>query len=591
VNQARAERDRYESSALRAVPAVAGRLAGRVLAALEARLRRGGLRSAAAAPLLGAAGRAELAAHLGGVLAGADLLARNQIVRQAAGKISAFAAPDPRAIQVEPVPMTEALDYWRGRVPLTREQLAALGNQYRQYVFTVAQAADAETTARVGSLIERALAEGTGEKEFVREAGKLIRDVEESYLRTVYQTNMSTAYMAGRWKQLQSDPGIRALLSVYRYVTMGDMLVRPNHAALDGFTAPESDPAWRTIWPPNGYNCRCDTLAVTEGEAARSGWEMSPGIPADGGADPGFDFNPGIEEEAVLDALKEKVSFADEEEGHWVTINGAHVFIGGGGGGEGRTAETGKIKEKSPHISLDKESLPRHNIGSEAGAGAAKQEEKKMLRVTTPTGMRIEIEGDRVRVAPRGGREFDLAGEEFQPAAEVPKIASALRERGLDPEKYLAWDGYQPIAVPRADGVGDAIQEIKGRVIAREAAESERLARPEHVERRAISALYDRAERIAAGGGENNVSEPIQIRQRAAAQLAAWREKYPAAAREEKAADLLAQAEHKRHLASGARAYSADGWIGPAERAARADALLREADQLEAEAKKLRGEN
>jgi uncharacterized protein with gpF-like domain len=39
-----------------------------------------------------------------------------------------------------------------------------------------------------------------------------------------------------------------------RYVTVGDNDVRPSHAAMNGFVARRNHSAWRTWYPPNGFN-------------------------------------------------------------------------------------------------------------------------------------------------------------------------------------------------------------------------------------------------------------------------------------------------------------------------------------------------
>jgi len=54
----------------------------------------------------------------------------------------------------------------------------------------------------------------------------------------------------------------------WRWQTMGDVKVRPSHAAMDGITLPASSPFWRTTWPRRGYLCRCQLVGITAEEAA-----------------------------------------------------------------------------------------------------------------------------------------------------------------------------------------------------------------------------------------------------------------------------------------------------------------------------------
>lgn len=86
-------------------------------------------------------------------------------------------------------------------------------------------------------------------------------------LKTIYQTNLQTAYMAGRQKaQLEADA-----FPYLMYVAVMDGRTRPSHAALNGRIWRKDDPVWQTIFPPNGFNCRCRTRALTPGQMMREG--------------------------------------------------------------------------------------------------------------------------------------------------------------------------------------------------------------------------------------------------------------------------------------------------------------------------------
>jgi SPP1 gp7 family putative phage head morphogenesis protein len=70
----------------------------------------------------------------------------------------------------------------------------------------------------------------------------------------------------GRAEQL-ADPDVVAAMPYWQYRTAGDGRVRPAHAALDGFTALQSDFVWGRIYPPCGYNCRCTVIPLLASEA------------------------------------------------------------------------------------------------------------------------------------------------------------------------------------------------------------------------------------------------------------------------------------------------------------------------------------
>lgn len=95
--------------------------------------------------------------------------------------------------------------------------------------------------------------------EFQSEARKIDSRYNVDYLRTEYETAIGSAETAAEWASLEArgdDP-------MLRYVTVGDERVRASHAALNGLQRPMSDPIWNTIYPPNGWNCRCLVQVVS----------------------------------------------------------------------------------------------------------------------------------------------------------------------------------------------------------------------------------------------------------------------------------------------------------------------------------------
>lgn len=91
-------------------------------------------------------------------------------------------------------------------------------------------------------------------------------------LRTIYQTNLQSAYMAGRHKRQMAARGFPYLM----YVAVMDARTRESHALLNGKVYRKDDPVWDVIYPPNGFNCRCRTRALTAGQVEREGRRVSP---------------------------------------------------------------------------------------------------------------------------------------------------------------------------------------------------------------------------------------------------------------------------------------------------------------------------
>lgn len=86
-------------------------------------------------------------------------------------------------------------------------------------------------------------------------------------LKTIYQTNLQSAYMAGRLHAQQAADAFPYLM----YVAVMDGRTRPSHAALNGKIWRKDHTVWTVISPPNGFNCRCRTRALTPGQMKREG--------------------------------------------------------------------------------------------------------------------------------------------------------------------------------------------------------------------------------------------------------------------------------------------------------------------------------
>lgn len=96
-------------------------------------------------------------------------------------------------------------------------------------------------------------------------------------LKTIYDTNMRTAYAASRFRAQHANAASRPY---FQYLSMNDDRVRPSHRAMSGRVYRHDDP---THYPPNGFNCRCTVRALT----ARQVRAHSLGVYRTGTADGG----------------------------------------------------------------------------------------------------------------------------------------------------------------------------------------------------------------------------------------------------------------------------------------------------------------
>lgn len=203
--------------------------------------------------------------------------------------------------------------------------------------FTVAGVLKAEVLGDIRSALDSALASGQTFPQFLQalkpqlkakgwwgiahdpETGEVIkgRAMTPHRLRTVFQTNLQSSYMAGRYKAQSENADRRPY---WQYVAILDNRTRPRHRALNGRIFRHDDAAWGVLYPPNGYNCRCRVKALSQSEIDAEGGALSVGegrmetVDVDLGGkrgtmpvtgyrdpgtnkmflpDPGFDNNPG----------------------------------------------------------------------------------------------------------------------------------------------------------------------------------------------------------------------------------------------------------------------------------------------------------
>jgi len=157
--------------------------------------------------------------------------------------------------------------------------------------FTVAKAMRVEILEAIREELDRALVEGATLRDFEQALtprlqalgwwGKqVIVDSEGNAkvaqlgsprrLETIFRTNLQTAYMAGRYREMMENtgdhPGAR---NWWMYVAVMDDRTRPAHAALNGRVFRFDDPIWQYIYPPNGFNCRCRVRALSDADLKR----------------------------------------------------------------------------------------------------------------------------------------------------------------------------------------------------------------------------------------------------------------------------------------------------------------------------------
>jgi SPP1 gp7 family putative phage head morphogenesis protein len=221
---------------------------------------------------------------------------------------------DPKPFNVDPV---EAIAFLRQKIRLPTRAWTDLWEGQHARAFVVAGAQSDALLADFHEAVTKAIAEGGTLEDFRKDFDRIVAAHGWSYKgspgwrsKVIFQTNLRTAYSAGRWEQLQRVKKVRPYL---RYVAVLDGRTRPLHRHWHGTVLPIDDDWWKTHFPPNGWNCRCSVQSVSERDLARFGFKLSPAAPPsplvdrtintpDGpvtiqvpeGIDPGFGYNVGM---------------------------------------------------------------------------------------------------------------------------------------------------------------------------------------------------------------------------------------------------------------------------------------------------------
>ena len=221
--------------------------------------------------------------------------------------------PDPRSVDLGHViglPPAEAVEYFRRKGFLISDDWREVSEQAHAKAFTVARMARFDLLADTRRIVDRALAEGKTlagaaaelESKF-RKAGwwgrKTVTDKQGNKrtvmlgtphrIRTILRTNIATAHSAGRYKRQQETIASRPY---WQYIAVLDGAARLRHRELHGKVFRADDPIWNTIYPPNGFRCRCRVRSLSERQVRARGLETS----SDTGGftpDPGWASNPG----------------------------------------------------------------------------------------------------------------------------------------------------------------------------------------------------------------------------------------------------------------------------------------------------------
>lgn len=193
------------------------------------------------------------------------------------------------------LPPEKAIEYFQKKGYRLTWDWWELWQEAHAKAFTVAKVMRMDILQDIRSMLEKALKEGITLQQFRKELeprlkakgwwgykfvsypdGRTEKILEGSpwRIKTIFRTNMQTAYMAGRYKAMMENIDSRPY---WQYVAVLDRRTRPSHRALHGKVFRFDDPFWQTHYPPNGFNCRCRVRALSQKDVETKGYQVEKG--------------------------------------------------------------------------------------------------------------------------------------------------------------------------------------------------------------------------------------------------------------------------------------------------------------------------
>jgi SPP1 gp7 family putative phage head morphogenesis protein len=197
------------------------------------------------------------------------------------------------------LPFNEASAFFKQKLNIPTERWDDLWKEEHAKGFMSAGAMKADLLSDLHASVQKAIDGGLSLKDFRSQFDDIVTKHGWDYKggrnwrsTLIYDTNITTAYQAGRWQQFQ-DAGTKYLKYIH---ADGVRHPRPLHVAWNGTVRPIDDPFWGSHYPPNGWCCHCRAVAAEAGEvtAEPAGWkDIDPKTGTMQGIDKGWDYNVG----------------------------------------------------------------------------------------------------------------------------------------------------------------------------------------------------------------------------------------------------------------------------------------------------------
>jgi hypothetical protein len=199
----------------------------------------------------------------------------------------------------------EALAYIKNKKLAPAFSYKDVWNEEHATMFTVAKAMQIDVLSDIKKAVEQAVEKGETLESFRKNLAPTLRakgwrgkkDMDDPLtgktensrqgsdrrLKTIYDTNIRSAYQEGRWERSHASTSHPYLM----YRVGNSKNHRQEHLAWDGLILPKDDPWWNSHYPPNGWGCKCWVQAVT-GERKQRLEKSGVAVPPSVDGTPGY---------------------------------------------------------------------------------------------------------------------------------------------------------------------------------------------------------------------------------------------------------------------------------------------------------------
>lgn len=189
-----------------------------------------------------------------------------------------------------------AVDYFRSKGFAITHDWQQASQQLHAQAFTVAKAVRMDVLEDIFAEVDNATANGITNSQFIKNLtptlqakgwwGKQIHVDSQGHaksvqlgsphrLNTILRTNLAVNYQAARYQQQLASTDTHPY---WQYLCVIDKNTRPEHKALHGRVFRWDDPMWQTLYPPNGWGCRCRVRVLTASQVKSMGLKIESSV-------------------------------------------------------------------------------------------------------------------------------------------------------------------------------------------------------------------------------------------------------------------------------------------------------------------------